>query len=313
MFESLWKKTASVLEKEVPINSVNKLKTEHSLEVMRLKEELLACQTSFKKQNTINKILQENLKMMVNKFKRNQVLIDEKDKELEKLMNISSEKEELAKLLEDMNQLNKEQMDKSSETFDKLQESILVAEQAMAEVNNLLTEKEQIQDEYNNLAHTIGSVIESAAEKVDIEVANLKMDHQRNMEKSLIEIDNLKMIIELEHSKTEAANQKAYAAEDKLNSTINANSFLENDLQIAFQTIAETEQKLSNLEHTIATEQESNNYCVYKATQLQKIIENNRQNKEKWKVLIMEITKKLEEKIKKLILENYELRKKCNA
>lgn len=75
---------------------------------------------------------------------------------------------------------------------------------------------------------------------------------------------------------------------------------------------AETEQKLSNLEHTIATEQESNNYCVYKATQLQKIIENNRQNKEKWKVLIVEITKKLEEKIKNLILENYELRKKCH-
>lgn len=26
MFESLWKKTASVLEKEVPINSVNKVR-----------------------------------------------------------------------------------------------------------------------------------------------------------------------------------------------------------------------------------------------------------------------------------------------
>lgn len=204
---------------------------------MRLKEELLACQTSLKKQNTINKILQENLKLLVHKLKQNKIMMDEKDKELEKLKNISSEKEDLAKLLEDMNQLNKEQMEKSSQSFDKLQESILVAEQAMAEVNSLLLEKEQIQDEYNNLAHTIGSVIESAAEKVDIEVANLKMDHQRNMEKSLIEIDNLKMIIELEHSKTEAANQKAHAAEDKLNSTINANSFLENDLQIAFQTI----------------------------------------------------------------------------
>lgn len=214
---------------------------------MKLKEELLACQTSFKKQNTISKILQENIKMLMHKLKQNKIVMDEKDKELEKLMKVSSEKEELAKLLEEMNQLNKDQLDKSSQTFDKLQESILVAEQAMAEVNSLLMEKVQIQDEYNNLAHTIGSVIESAAEKVDIEIANLKMDHQRNIEKSLIEIDNLKMIIELEHSKTEAANQKAQSAEDKLNATINANSFLENDLQIAFQTIVSVNYIILNL------------------------------------------------------------------
>ena len=204
---------------------------------MKLKEDLLNCQTSIKKQNTISEILQENIRILMNKLKQNKIVIDEKDKVLEKLMKVSTEKEELEKLLEEMNQLNKEQVDKSSQTFDKLQESILVAEQAMAEVNSLLTEKEQIQEEYNNLAHTIGSVIESAAEKVDIEIANLKMEHQRNIEKSLIEINNLKMVIELEHTKTEAANQKAQAAEDKLNSTFNANSFLENDLHIAFQTI----------------------------------------------------------------------------
>lgn len=204
---------------------------------MKLKEELLACQTSFKKQNTITEILQENIKILMHKLKQNIIVMDEKDKVLEKLMKVSSEKEELEKFLEEMNQLNKDQMEKSSQTFDKLQESIQVAEHAMEEVSNLVKEKEQIVEEYNNLAHTIGSVIESAAEKVDIEVANLKMDHQRHIEKTLNEIDNLKTIIQLEHTKTEAANQKAQAAEDKLNSTISANMFLENDLQIAFQTI----------------------------------------------------------------------------
>lgn len=204
---------------------------------MKIKEDLLNCQTSFNKQKAINEMLQENTKILIHKLKQNKIVMDEKDKVLDKLVKISAEKEEMEKLLEEMNQLNKDQMEKSSQTFDKLQESILVGEQALEEVNALLKEKQQIEEEYNNLAHTIGSVIESAAEKVDVEVANLKTNHKRDLEKSQLEIDNLKSIIELEHTKTQAAYQKTKAAEEMLNSTISANSFLENDLHIAFQTI----------------------------------------------------------------------------
>lgn len=45
---------------------------------------------------------------------------------------------------------------------------------------------------------------------------------------------------------------------------------------------------------------------------LKRIVENNKKNKEKWKTVIYDITKKLEVKITDLLQENYELKRSMN-
>ena len=58
----------------------------------------------------------------------------------------------------------------------------------------------------------------------------------------------------------------------------------------------------------MSDEKEAKQLCQYEVEQLRAIIENNKKIKEKWKVVIFEITKSLEEKIKNLILENHDLK-----
>lgn len=179
-------------------NQMFQLKTEHILEVKRLKEELITVTSSYEKQSKLNIDLQAKIKFLVqaaeNLQKSNIELSD-------KLKTLESEKKELENSFEESNELNMEQMHKSTETFVKLQEAIKVADDALEEVNNLLGEKRQMEDECNNLAQTIGSVMELASERIEKDVADLKVKHLHEMENSHAEIDRLKQILECEKAK----------------------------------------------------------------------------------------------------------------
>lgn len=57
---------------------------------------------------------------------------------------------------------------------------------------------------------------------------------------------------------------------------------------------------------------DNNKSCQVEADKLKKIIQHQRQSKEKMKVVLLEITKKFEERIKRLVVENETLRhSKC--
>lgn len=198
MFETLWKKTAFVLEKEVPINSITKLKTDHSLEIKRLKEELITVTSNYERQNKINKILQTNAKMLIDKLES---LQSSHVKLIDKLKKTESEKEELEKCFEESNELNKEQMKKATESFQKLQETIKLADETMAELQVLSQEKQQMEEECDSLARTIGSVMEVASEKIEREVEEIKERHRKEIADSLMEIERLGQMLELEKAK----------------------------------------------------------------------------------------------------------------
>lgn len=53
---------------------------------------------------------------------------------------------------------------------------------------------------------------------------------------------------------------------------------------------------------------ENSNSCQVEVDKLRKVIEHSRQNKEKMKVVLLEITKKFEERIKRLVVENEKLK-----
>jgi ElaB/YqjD/DUF883 family membrane-anchored ribosome-binding protein len=224
------------------------IKVEHSLEMKKLKEQLIACQSEHQKQIKVNKVLQTNTRMMMQKLENlqrvNKELSVANDELADKLKQANVEKVEVEKLLEESNDLNKEQMHKSTESFVRMQEAIRVAENAMAEIKQLMDEKQelenekrQIEEEHSNLAQTIGSVIEQAADKVDKNIDELKMKHQREMEKCRDEIEQWKQMAELEKAKTASAMQQTKTLEEKLHSIDTTNSFLGQDLQLAIKTL----------------------------------------------------------------------------
>lgn len=70
----------------------------------------------------------------------------------------------------------------------------------------------------------------------------------------------------------------------------------------------DTEAKILSMKNAVEKEKQANKLCQFEVGKLEKIIANNRQSKEKWKKLLIEITKKLEEKTKHLVMENQKLR-----
>lgn len=168
------------------------------MEVQRLKEQLITTTNDLEKQNKISSSLQANTKIMIQKIEN----FYQANVELsEKLKASEADKKELEKCLEDSNALNQEQMLKATESFQKLQETIKVADEAMAEIEMLMNEKRQMEDECSNLAQTIGSVMESASEKIEKDMKDLSQKHLQEMESSKIEIERLKQEVLLEKAK----------------------------------------------------------------------------------------------------------------
>lgn len=184
------------------LNNFFQLNTEHTLEVQRLKEQLITTTNELEKQNKISSSLQANTKVMIQKienFYRANVELSEK------LKASDADKKELEKCLDDSNALNKEQMLKATESFQKLQETIKVADEAMVEIEMLMNEKRQMEDECSNLAQTIGSVMESASEKIEKDMKDLSEKHLQEIESSKIEIERLKQEVLLEKAKVKSS------------------------------------------------------------------------------------------------------------
>lgn len=211
------------------------------MEVKQLKVELNECQIKGKKTTEINNALQRNLRILVKKLDsiqtENKELKEANNQLAEKLKTIEVDKEETEKLLMESNELNKNQMQKSQESFLKLQQTIKIAESAVAEVEQLLEEKRAMEEEHDNLARTIGSVMEKASEHVDKTIEDLKNKHKVEIEKLNNEIERLKQEVEHEKLKTTSALQQVKMLELKMNSIDTTNSYLGEDLKVAQKTL----------------------------------------------------------------------------
>ena len=94
-----------------------------------------------------------------------------------------------------------------------------------------------IQEEYENLARTIGGVIEEATEKVDREIEELKMKHQHEIASAEIEIEHLRQKVENEKEKTKSAMQQLKMLEEKFQTQDTQNLFLNKDLELALKIL----------------------------------------------------------------------------
>ena len=210
------------------------MQVQHALEVKKLKEELITLSSNLEAQNKSNQFLKQNLRMILKEVKELQVSCNDLS---EKLKTCEDDKKEIEKMFEDSNALNKEQMQKSVESFAKLQETLEVAGAAMAEVEALSIAKKQIETEYNILSETIFSVMESASEKVDKVVVDLKLEHQKENETLTAEIERLRQMIQLEEAKALSAIEQIETLKQQIKLTESANSYLLEDLKAGMQSV----------------------------------------------------------------------------
>lgn len=211
------------------------------MEVRQLKMKLNECQEENKKKTEISATLQKNLKILIKKLEtfqtENNELKNTNNQLFEQLKNLEAEKDDTERLLDESNELNKQQMQKSTESFLKMQETIKVAEGAMAEVEQLIEEKRLLEEEHDNLARTIGSVMKEASEKVDKTIEDMRKQHKVEMENSQFEIERLKQEVEHEKLKTTSAMHQVKMLEEKLHSIETTNLYLGEDLKVALKTL----------------------------------------------------------------------------
>lgn len=71
---------------------------------------------------------------------------------------------------------------------------------------------------------------------------------------------------------------------------------------------SDTEEKLATMKNAISEEKHSNKLCQSQVDNLKLIIETQKRTKEKWKDAILDMTKTIDEKVKKLLEENHKLK-----
>lgn len=185
------------------------------MQINRLKEELIIATSKCEAQRKINTALQGSTKTIIERLES---LQKSNRESIEKLKRSEAEKAEMEKCLDESSELNRLQMERSTESFTKLQEAIKVADEALAEIEVLRNEKQQIEAECNNLAQTISSVMERASDKIAKDFEDLKVKHQRDRERLSDEIERLKRAIEVEKAGKVEALQHVAESNEKLKS-----------------------------------------------------------------------------------------------
>lgn len=175
---------------------------------------------------------------------------------------IKEENIKLEELLEEANSLNREQVVKAAETLKKLEETIEVAEQAyyecqlaIQERDKLLLEKVEIDEEYNNLATTIGQTLENASAKVQQEISEITNQSKIDISKLEQQVLSAQNQILVEQSKTEKCENRVKVKAAKLIAMAETSKA---ELKLALRTVTETEAKLIILEEAILKEQQTN-------------------------------------------------------
>lgn len=211
------------------------LKAEYNFEINRLKEEVITATRKCEDQKKINSALQANRKEIIERLESLHKLNNES---IEKLKRSEVEKTKMVKFLDESSVLNRLQIERSTESFSKLQEAIKVADEALAEIELLRNEKQQIESECNNLAQTISYVMERASDKVAKDFEDLKMERQRDQERFSQEIERLKEAVEAKEAERVSALQQVEVLKDKLKSI---EDVIGQDVAAAFQTIVSFE------------------------------------------------------------------------
>ncbi|XP_052863475.1 serine/threonine-protein kinase MRCK beta-like [Anopheles cruzii] len=217
------------------------------------------------------------------------------------------EKADLEALLDEANELAKRHMNRESLALTKVQEALQIADSALEEKSSVQRREQDARAECDFLASTIGQVMEEAARKVEHELAGLRGGYEARLATAEQALGHVRGLLEVQQQRTVHAETRARTVEEKFRSMVQTNQNLDADLRAASKMIIEMELKVEALQKTMAKEKETNRICSARETDLQRLLANNEQLKERWKREMLTVTDELQRKMEAMRRENCKL------
>nr|XP_040227989.2 myosin-10-like isoform X1 [Anopheles coluzzii] len=224
--------------------------------------------------------------------------------ELERTMR---DKSELETLLDTAAALARQHMSRENLALAKVQEALQIADSAIEEKNCVVRREQDAREECDFLASTIGQVMEEAARKVEHELGGLRSGYERRIGELERALDQTRSTLETQVQRTSQAETRARTVEEKFRALLKTNQNLDTDLRAASKMIIEMELKMEALQKTMAKEKETNRACSAREEDLQRLLANNEQLKERWKREMLSVTDELRRKMETMQRENCKL------
>ncbi|XP_053671972.1 sodium channel and clathrin linker 1-like [Anopheles nili] len=224
--------------------------------------------------------------------------------ELERTMR---DKSELETLLDTAAALARQHMNREQLALSKVQEALQLADSAIAEKDSIVRREQDAREECDFLATTIGQVMEEAARKVEHEIGGLRGGYERRITDLERVLEQTRTALEMQAARTGQAESRARTVEEKFRTLLKTNQNLDTDLRAASKMIIEMELKMEALQQTMAKEKETNRACSAREEDLQRLLANNEQLKERWKREMLAVTDELRRKIETMQRENCKL------
>ncbi|XP_050069884.1 sodium channel and clathrin linker 1-like [Anopheles maculipalpis] len=217
------------------------------------------------------------------------------------------DKSELETLLDTAATLAKQHMSRENLALAKVQEALQIADSAIEEKNCVVRREQDAREQCDFLASTIGQVMEEAARKVEHELGGLRSGYERQIGELERALDQTRSALKIQAQRTTQAETRARTVEEKFRTLLKTNQNLDTDLRAASKMITEMELKLEALQKTMAKEKETNRACSAREEDLQRLLANSEQLKDRWKREMLSVTDELRCKIATMQRENCKL------
>ncbi|XP_075160979.1 uncharacterized protein LOC142233793 [Haematobia irritans] len=186
-------------------------------------------------------------------------------------------------------------------TLQKIQDSLDLAEAALAEKEEALNSQRVVKEECENIASTIVQVMDEAARKVENDMQNMRREYLEK-EKILIE-QNTKLREDMQNRNKlyEMLNTKCKRFEQKYKDVKSSNDMLVEQLELFRKTIHEMKKKIEEQQDSFI--EKRRDLPDEQEVEIKFYVEKNKQLHESYRLTLQDITKLFEQQIYSLQTE----------
>uniref|UniRef100_A0A1B0BUK9 Uncharacterized protein n=1 Tax=Glossina palpalis gambiensis TaxID=67801 RepID=A0A1B0BUK9_9MUSC len=317
-------KTIENLEKEIQNyrnqlfkpTSVCEVKHKYTTALKLLECTIANQKTELKEKACVIESLFDERKNLRNQVEKLEKCLEEKDKQLEKmpqtLESLNKLQDQLKEITKHNNDLQsalkqskiaiEERFNREQNALQKVQEALAIAEAAVVDKDDALKRERILKEECDNIASTIGQVMDEAARKVEKDMETMRRKYVEK-EKVLLAEKN-KLLEEIQNQKkfNQILDTRCNRFEQKYKETMKDNDHLSQQLELAAKTLYEMEQRINLNENTSPNDCEERNKKIManQDQELRHYIEINKQLKEKYRVALNEMTNDFKQEIYRL-------------
>uniref|UniRef100_A0A1I8NI82 Uncharacterized protein n=1 Tax=Musca domestica TaxID=7370 RepID=A0A1I8NI82_MUSDO len=232
-------------------------------------------------------------------------------RKLEKqLKEYSEQNKDLEKSLKNAKLSIEERFRREQMALQKVQEALAIAEGAVADKEEALKREKIVKEECDNIASTIGHIMDEAARKVEKDMEAIRKKYLEKERVLLEEKSKMREEMLNQNKLYQILNTRCNRFEQNYKDALKDNDRLTKQLELVAKTISEMEQKLLQQEtnNTKNNNMDGKNLSDEAEQEIKYYMETNKQLQERYRMTIQDLTKLFEEQIYSLQTEVAKLR-----